>query len=236
MWGNKKIALIGAGSIVALAVVYLVLHGVPGFGSDALEPEPVTGAPSASPGGGGENGTGDSGNASGGPGDNSGSPDSSGSPGSGGSKGRPLPYQTVLRIARQPKAKDLPKLKEAAATPDWRTREAAIVGIGRLGKEGSDPEFLVQSLQNDPSAEVRAAAAAGLGRLRCWDGGHALIRALSDRDEIVRARAGAALQKIMGVDVRFRANDPPAQRAAAIQKIRTWWPKFYQGHLQSRGR
>jgi HEAT repeat protein len=147
------------------------------------------------------------------------------------SKSQVLPR--LKRIAHRPRAEHLPVLKAAARSPHAAVRQTAVSGIGRLGTS-ADPGVLMSALRGDPSAEVRAAAAAALGRIKCWDAGEILMDALSDPEERVRARAGAALQQIMGVDFLYRAKDP--QRDHAIQKIRSWWPKYYEGHRQRSGK
>jgi HEAT repeat protein len=104
-----------------------------------------------------------------------------------------------------------------------------MVGIGRLGDE-SDPHLLMNALQTDPSPAVRVAAATALGKLKCWEAGPLLIDALEDPDSRVRSRAGAAIDRIVGVKLGFDATDP--KRNLVIQKIKTWWPEFYAGYLK----
>lgn len=137
----------------------------------------------------------------------------------------------VTKISRRPKRDHLPVLKKAARHESPKVREAAVTGIGRLG-EDSDPRTLIEALRSDESGEVRAAAAAALGKLKHWDAGETLMDALSDEDPRVRARAGAALQQIMGADFHYRAKDP--QRDKVIQRIRKWWPKYYENRNAQR--
>ena len=47
-----------------------------------------------------------------------------------------------------------------------------------------------------------------------------LLELLEHEDPIVRGRAGAAVKKILGADLGFRAYDPPDKRAETIAKIR----------------
>ncbi len=151
-----------------------------------------------------------------------------------GSKNTPEQFEVaarrgeVVRIAVQMKPEYLPQLKKAAADPDWKVRHAAVGGVGRLGREG-DPQFLIDVLLNpNEQAEVRATAAERLGEMRHWDAGPAIIDAMEDSSDLLRARAGVALRQIIIVDFGYRANDPPDRRDEVIQKIRKWWPQFYE--------
>jgi HEAT repeat protein len=134
----------------------------------------------------------------------------------------------VVDIAVQSKPEYLPQLKKAAADPDWRVRHAAVDGVGRLGREG-DPQFLIDVLRNpNEQAEVRAAAAERLGEMRHWDAGPAIIDAMEDSSDLLRARAGVALRRIIVVDLGYRANDSSDRRGEVIRRIRQLWPWFYE--------
>lgn len=134
----------------------------------------------------------------------------------------------VVDIAVQRKPEYMPQLKKAAADPDWTVRHAAVDGVGRLGREG-DPQFLIDVLRNpNEQAEVRAAAAERLGEMRLWDAGPAIIDAMEDSSDLLRARAGVALRRIIVVDLGYRANDPPDRRGEVIRRIRQLWPWFYE--------
>jgi hypothetical protein len=134
----------------------------------------------------------------------------------------------VVDIAVQMKPEYLPQLKKAAADPDWKVRHAAVDGVGRLGREG-DPQFLIDVLRNpNEQAEVRAAAAERLGEMRHWDAGPAIIDAMEDSSDLLRARAGVALRRIIVVDLGYRANDPSDRRGEVIRRIRQLWPWFYE--------
>ncbi len=133
----------------------------------------------------------------------------------------------VARIAERPRPEYLPELKQAARSPDEDARETALVGMRRLGNS-ADTGLLIHALRTDESPGVRVAAATALGKLKCLEAGPALIEALQDPDARVRSRAGAAMDRIIGVRMGFRANDPG--RAKVIQKIRTIWREFYEAH------
>jgi hypothetical protein len=205
MLGDKKRLFMLIGLAAVLAVVYVAVRGVPGWSE------------SRSPDGG----------------------DSANLPPSGREnvpERAKVPDRTeaaarrgeVVRIAVQMKPEYLPQLKKAAADPDWKVRHAAVDGVGRLGREG-DPRFLIDVLRNpNEQAEVRATAAERLGEMRHWDAGPAIIDAMEDSSDLLRARAGVALRQIIVVDLGYRANDPPDRRGEVIQRIRKLWPWFYE--------
>jgi len=231
MFGEKKRLFLLVGLLVAAGCTYVAVHGVPWSGSEDeidldLGDLGDAGTVAAAKPDGTPNSAGTSSGTAGASHSvaNARRPSHSAGP----SPRSEIVYEKVRRVAQRPKPAHLPHLKKAVRSGDERIREAAAIGIGRLG-ESSDPDVLISALRNDRAATVRAAAATALGRLNCWEAGPALIDALEDPDTNVRSRAGAALRKIMGVDFHYRANDP--DRAKAIQKIRKWWPEFYDGHL-----
>jgi HEAT repeat protein len=221
MFAERKRLVILIGLAVVLAALFVVLHVVPWLGEDDASTTDFDGSAIAGVEGAASN-----------PED---PPDLPAYPSRSLRRDAPLPshYHRLARAARRPRPENLPALRKAARDPHPKVRAAAVTGIGRLGKDG-DPESLMEALAKDPSPAVRAEAAVALGRIKHWDAGPLLIDALADPDSNVRARAGAALRRIMGVDFRYRANDP--QRDKVIRRIREWWPKFYEGHLQSQPR
>jgi hypothetical protein len=232
MFGEKKRLFLLIGLLVAAGCTYVVVHGVPWSASEdeidldlgdlgdagtvaAAKPD---GTPES---GGNSSGTGGARHAVG----NARRPSQAAGP----SPRAKLYRKKVARIAERPKPEYLPQLRQAAKSGDEDTRETALVGMGRLG-DSADTALLIHALRTDESPAVRVAAATALGHLRCWDAGPALMDALDDSDARVRSRAGAALEKIIGLRLGFRANDP--DRAKVIRRIRTLWPGFYQYHLR----
>lgn len=216
MRSDKRRLLFLIGLVALLAVVYVAVHGVPAWrGSRSADETPAGDVPAARPRAG----------------------DSADLPRSAREKASErsevaVRRREVVRIAIQRKPEHLPRLREAAADPDWRVRHAAVNGVGRLGREG-DPQFLIDVLSNrDELPEVRAAAAERLGEMRFWDAGPAIIEAMEDSSTLLRARAGVALRRIMVVDFRYRAGDPPNRRREALQRIRQLWPWFYERFAQ----
>jgi hypothetical protein len=55
-----------------------------------------------------------------------------------------------------------------------------------------------------------------------------LLEAMADLDPFVRARAGAKLRTILGVDYAFDANAPFADRRRAIAAYRNWYEQYRQ--------
>jgi hypothetical protein len=152
--------------------------------------------------------------------------------------GARLSYPELFAISQRPRPEDLSALRRAVKSPSWEHRQAAVVGIGRLEDKG-DPQSL-QSVLTDTNErpEVRAAAAEALGAMRYIDAGPDLIDAMSDPSELVRAAAGVAVSKIMGMRFEFSARDPAGKREEAVELARKFWPKFYPElkRMQSRKR
>lgn len=206
MLSDKKRLLILIGVAVVLVVVYVSISGVPGFGGsgsddpdDSVDPTPSR-------------------------------VENPSEPEKAAIRRREVKTRRreVFRLAVQKKPENLPKLKKAAADPEWRVRHAGVDGVGRLGREG-DPQFLIGVLNNrKEQAEVRASAAERLGEMRYWEAGPAIMDAMEDSSELLRARAGVALRRIVVVDMGYRANDPLDSRRQSMQKIRKMWPWFYE--------
>lgn len=204
--GNHKRLFLLVGLLAALVLVYVAVQGLTGGGpgdadDTAYEPAPSGSdavAPPAAP------------------------------PGSAPPANVTARRRRVVRLAIQKEPENLPTLKEAAKDPEWRVRHAAVDGVGRLAEKG-DPLFLIRTLRDANEApEVRAVAAERLGEMRYWDAGPAIIDAMEDPSLLLRARAGAALRRIIVVDLDFRADDSVSRRQERIGKIRELWPWFYE--------
>ncbi len=68
--------------------------------------------------------------------------------------------------------------------------------------------------------EVKLALIKAAQNIRDWRSMPELFRLMEDPDPQVRGRAGAAARVILGADFMFRAEDPPAKRAAAIVQMK----------------
>jgi HEAT repeat protein len=75
-------------------------------------------------------------------------------------------------------------------------------------------------LAESKSPGVRAIAIQALGALGDLQSMPALLDAMDDADPQVRSRAGVAASKLLHADIRFRTEDPPAKRKAAIGQMR----------------
>ncbi len=110
--------------------------------------------------------------------------------------------------------------QQAYADPAVRERAAPV--FQRVLRESNDPI-------------VRSEALRGITAARDWDAMELVLMAMEDEDPIVRGRAGAAAQKLLGVDFGYRANDPPAKRERILNGIRQEFQKM-QSALASAGR
>jgi len=80
-------------------------------------------------------------------------------------------------------------------------RERALLALGRIGvQDRPDPYYssIVEILEKDRDAAVRAMAAFALGEIEDHAGADALIAAFAVRDETVRATAAEAVTKLQG--------------------------------------
>lgn len=119
--------------------------------------------------------------------------------------------------------------EQAAAARDMvRHGQGARTEVGRVltKYEGNHPDVMVPLLQ----AAMKA---------RTWRSLPRLFQLMEDPDPRIRGKAGAAARKIMGADYYFRADDPPAERAAALARMKAIYeqmkpdlPGFYEGRKQ----
>lgn len=110
-------------------------------------------------------------------------------------------------------------VKRAVEDPRPQVREAGMIGTGRLCDKQDAPMLARVVSDRGEDEHVRAAAVQAIGLMRAWDHRDAAILALDDPSERVRGRAAAAIRSMIGRDFGFRANDSPAKRKAAIQRI-----------------
>ncbi len=97
-------------------------------------------------------------------------------------------------------------LEPGVATANKST-DVSTAQLRQLVKGGGDPE-------------VRATAAQGLGWAMDWESVPDLLKMCDDPSPLVRGRAGAALQLILGADYHFRANDDSQTRKKAIEGMK----------------
>jgi hypothetical protein len=100
-------------------------------------------------------------------------------------------------------------------------QEEAAVQLARSG-DGA-VEHLRRLLDESPTAEVRAAAAQGLGENRDVDSLPKLIDAMEDESVLVRTRAGIAVKHIMGMDFGFNPQADVGERFEVVTSYRMFW-------------
>jgi len=198
--GRRLVVLIVAG--VALAAVYVALHGVPGMRRSR---------------GGGTDGGGQAKANSG--------AEAPAPP----AEARAIQrYKQIQLLGEQRKVENLPTFRKELSNGDWRIEVAAVAAIGKLADKG-DPKALVEVAAEPKRPErVRGEAIDWLGSMRYMDSGEAVLNALEDESLLVRTRASRAIRSIIGFDLGYRATDPPARRQQAVRKLRELWPVFYK--------
>lgn len=127
----------------------------------------------------------------------------------------------VSRLIGQRKANPEQLAERALRAATMEERQAAAIQLARGGKDSV--ELIRRVFRESSTAEVRAAAAQGLGYLRDVDSLPELIDAMEDGSVLVRGRAGAAVSRIVGLQVGFRAAAPPEERQKAVAFYRKFW-------------
>jgi hypothetical protein len=158
------------------------------------------------------------------------------------------------RIQRHRREKNVAALSKEVARPDEKVARWAVEAMGQIGPEAM-PQItqamddrrervrekaatafsqvarhdqaapLARLARDDESPNVRAAAVSGLSRLFAFEEMETLLAAMDDPDLAVRRRASKAATRIACVAVGYKAEDPPAKRRAAIQRMRAHWQK-----------
>jgi hypothetical protein len=95
------------------------------------------------------------------------------------------------------------------------------------------PNIVLKAFLTEKAPETRAVAAEALGKFQHWDAMEGLVEALEDESVEVRSSAGMAIRRILGLDYGFRAKAPPAERQAAIARIRNGWKLQLIFHLDN---
>ncbi|MCD6303931.1 MAG: HEAT repeat domain-containing protein [Planctomycetes bacterium] len=118
----------------------------------------------------------------------------------------------------------LPVIEKALEDQRPRVREKAATAFAKVAPREQAGK-LAEMVKQDRSANVRAAAVTGLERMFAYDQMETIIAAMEDPDVAVRRRAAAAARRFAGIRVGYRADDPPAKRHAAVQRMREIWQK-----------
>lgn len=135
--------------------------------------------------------------------------------------GAVLVLPSILGCQRPPSPEELARQALEASSPG--DQEVAAVRLAELGAEAK--EHLQQVLAESQSPAVRAACIRGLAAQRDYDSMPAFLDALDDESELVRGRAGVAVQELLGADFGYRHNAPPKQRKAKIKQLRQEWER-----------
>ncbi len=59
----------------------------------------------------------------------------------------------------------------------------------------------------------------------------ALLDALEHESALVRGAAGAAVKRLLSVDLGYRHDDPPERRRQAVERIRKYWDQMRDSPL-----
>jgi len=118
----------------------------------------------------------------------------------------------------------VPHLERRIADARPEVREAAVVAWGRATGD-LRPEIVAAVARTDPSVFVRAAAVSVLGQVRAVNEMETLIAALDDPDRMVRVRASASIEHILGRRYEVYLDDPPGsdRRREAVEYVRKVW-------------
>lgn len=118
----------------------------------------------------------------------------------------------------------VPHLERSIADARPEVREAAVVAWGQAADDRR-PEILAAAARTDPSVVVRAAAVSVLGQVRAVNEMETLIAALDDPDRMVRVRASASIEHILGRRYEVFLEDPPGseRRRQAVENVRKIW-------------
>ncbi len=123
--------------------------------------------------------------------------------------------------------KAAPEIRKVMKDPRDEVREAAVVALGRVSAHVPPPEdmaALAETSREDKAEKVRAAAVTALGGMHAFEEMETLLTAMQEDESIdVRRRAGAAVARIIGVDVDFKAGDLPQKRQQSIERFRVIW-------------
>jgi len=139
--------------------------------------------------------------------------------------------EAVAYLARRGGPAETRQLVDSLRDSRSTVRATAAAGLGQLRLRKEVPPQPLINMVDDPNedAKVRAAAAQTLGRLERFEAMPALVAAMKDKNELVRARAGKAVTEILGRDFHFRADNSDRDREI-IEKIEGCWRNFEQDH------
>ena len=115
-------------------------------------------------------------------------------------------------------------MRVALESTDPAEQEKAVLELTELGTPAL--KHLQRVLAESQTDRVRAAAIQGLASQRDYDSMPVLLDAMADPSVVIRVRAGAAVQKLLGVKVDFRANASPTEQEKAVAILRREWERM----------
>jgi hypothetical protein len=144
----------------------------------------------------------------------------------------PGPDGPAARVEADPAEVDrwIERLKD----PNAGIAFSATMELGELGDPRAVPP-LIDALKGHRDYFVRLGAATALGMLLALDAVPALIEALDDKEDLVRAAANQSLIAITEQDFEFVATMSPSERSKVMTKWRQWWKANEQPLRARRG-
>lgn len=125
-----------------------------------------------------------------------------------------------------------PEIRKVMRDSRPEVREAAVVALGRVSAHvppPADMAALAEASREDEAEKVRAGAVTALGGMYAFEELETLLsRMLDDESVDVRRRAAAAVIRIIGEDVGFKADGSLPERRQAIERIRAVWREHGQ--------
>jgi hypothetical protein len=112
-------------------------------------------------------------------------------------------------------------VRVALESTDPVQQEKAAVELAELGRPAL--KHLQRLLAESQSNQVRAAVIQGVAFQRDYDSMPILLDAMADPSLVVRGRAGAAVQRLLGLEFSFDADGPPDEREKIITAVRRQW-------------
>ena len=118
----------------------------------------------------------------------------------------------------------VPHLERRIADARPEVREAAV-GAGGPGGGALRPAGGGAAARKDPAGGVGAGPVSVLGQVRAVNEMETLIAALDDPDRMVRVRASASIEHILGRRYEVYLDDPPGsdRRREAVENVRKIW-------------
>lgn len=122
----------------------------------------------------------------------------------------PSSFRSPGTLERLALGDDDPQVRQEAAVELARHPDKPLAHLRRVFEKSDDPQ-------------VRAAVALGLGHLEDWESMPALLDALESNSAKVRANAALSVNKMLGIDYRFRGDAPANERERKIKAMRAMY-------------